>query len=341
MRIWERSFEKCEIFEANIADDADFVVNRRTAMLHDRDYMRGRQSSRWAEWFWSDAVTLLVGINVVVFVLQVVFNDGLPFAWGALSIEALAEGRVWTLFTHMFLHEGIFHILVNVLMIFFTGKALQSLLGAKNLLYVYFLSGLGGALMEMGLGWASAEPKAMVGASACAFGLLMGLAVMLPQEKVTAMIYFIIPLRMKLWNLAMLFMGVSVVLGVLQMLSIMPTNIANFAHVGGGLSGWWFVRTLGYGGGPVSYDRLWKERQRREKGRELAGVHRRRSTREVVAQRVEEAVVPEGQSTKEFIEREIDPILDKIAAQGIASLTQAERQLLEKARHEIMSRDGI
>jgi membrane associated rhomboid family serine protease len=308
-------------------------------MLHDRDYMRGRQSSNWLQWMWSDAVTLLVVVNVVVFVLQVMVNDGRPFGWGILSMKALAEGRVWTLFTHMFLHEGVFHILGNALMIFFVGKALQSLLGTRNLLYVYFLSGLGGAVMEMAMGMLAGQNHPMVGASACAFGLLMGLAVMLPQEKITAMIYFIIPLRMKLWNMAMLLMGVSVVLALLQLAGVWDTNIAHFAHIGGGLTGWWFVRTLGYGGRPITYERLWHERQQREQSRELAGV--RRKTREASSGKSShELKLLDTPNTKDFIEREIDPILDKITAHGITSLTEEERRLLQQARNEIINRDG-
>ncbi|TLD68494.1 rhomboid family intramembrane serine protease [Phragmitibacter flavus] len=307
-------------------------------MLHDRDYMRGRQSPNWLQWMWSDAVTLLVVINVAVFLMQVFVNDGRPFEWGVLSMSALADGRVWTLFTHMFLHHGIFHILGNALMIFFIGKALQSLLGTRNLLYVYFLSGLGGAVMEMAIGWVADQPSAMVGASACAFGLLMGLAVMLPQEKITAMIYFIIPLRMKLWNLAMMLMGLSVVLALLQLFNIWDMQIAHFAHIGGGLTGWWFVRTLGYGGGPITYERLWQERQQREQSRELAGV--RRKLREVTTRKSSDDLkLLEAPDTKDFIEREIDPILDKITAHGITSLTEAERELLQRARNEIINRD--
>lgn len=306
-------------------------------MLHDRDYMRSHQSTNWLQWLWSDAVALLVTLNVAVFICQLVVNDGRAFGWSVLSIDALVNGRVWTLFTHMFVHEGLLHICGNALMIFFIGKALQSLLGEKNFLYVYFLSGLGGAVMELAIGWLAGQPVAMVGASACAFGLLMGLAVMLPQEKITAMIYFIIPLRMKLWNLAMMFMAISAVLGLLQMFKVLNLNIAHFAHLGGGLTGWWFVRMLGYGGGPITYERLWMERQRREHDRELAGV--RRKPRESAA-RMEVEEPPEMPTTKDFIEREIDPILEKIAAHGIHSLTEEERKLLQRARNEIINRDA-
>ncbi|HSJ04996.1 MAG TPA: rhomboid family intramembrane serine protease [Verrucomicrobium sp.] len=318
-------------------------------MIHDRDYMRGPQPSRWLEVMWPDAVTLLVVINVAVFLLQHFFGvavdrvidakgDLVYREWGAFSIDALLQGRVWTLVTHMFVHQGLFHVLGNCLMIFFVGKALQSLIGPRYFLYVYFLSGVMGAALEMIVGWLVGQPHSMIGASACAFGVFLALAVMLPQEMITAMIYFIIPVRVKMWNLAMIFIGISVVLGLLDITRIFNTNIAHFAHLGGALTGLWFMRMLGYGGAPVTYERLWHERQRREASRTaIAGSVRRR--RRVVDVDEPDTFVP-SLSKKEFIEREIDPLLDKIATQGIGSLTLEERQLLERARQEIMDRDG-
>ncbi len=307
-------------------------------MLHDRDYMRGSQSAGWLPKSWPDPVTTIIIANVAVYLIQLFVNNGQPFHWGQLSIPALQEGRVWTLFTYMFLHGSLFHILGNCLMIFFTGKALQSLLGARKFLYVYFLSGVAGAILQLAVNWLSQDFVPMVGASGCAFGVFLALAAMLPQEQVTAMIFFLIPVRVKLWNLAVTLFGISVVLGVLQMLNlhILGDNVAHFAHVGGALAGWWYVRTLGYGGKPVTYERLWQERQQREQSRELATV---RKPRRSVMQSQEE-VLPEPVSAKEFIEREIDPILEKIAAHGISSLTQPERNLLEQARTLLEGKPG-
>jgi membrane associated rhomboid family serine protease len=317
-------------------------------MIHDREYMRGPQPSRWLEVMWPDAVTLLVAINVIVFVIQHVFGYGVDrvvdragqehiVEWGALSIQALLDGRVWTIFTHMFVHKGLFHILGNSLMIFFVGKALQSLIGPRYFLYVYFLAGLVGAALEMIVGGMMGVPQGMVGASACAFGIFLALAVMLPQETITAMIYFIIPVRVRMWTLAMVMLGISVVLGLLEVTGVFRTGIAHFAHLGGALAGMWFMRLLGYGGSPVTYERIWHERQQREAGRAaLANVRKRRR---VVDVDEPDTFIP-SLNKKEFIEREIDPILDKIATQGIGSLTNEERQLLERARQEILDRDN-
>jgi hypothetical protein len=159
---------------------------------------------------------------------------------------------------------------------------------------------------------------------------------MLPQEMVTALMMFIIPLKMRLWNMAMLFLGVSVVLGLLEVFKVFNLGIAHFAHVGGALAGWWYVRMLGYGGAPVTYERLWHERQERELQRELAVVPKKRFG----ASSKKQATDAEPIKTKDFIAREIDPILEKIACHGIASLTEPERRLLEQARSLLKTADS-
>lgn len=314
-------------------------------MLHDRDYMRDSPPPRWKDIMLPDAVTVIIAVNILVFLLQYVFGvfsddnarNGGPSniqPWGAFSLQALMEGRVWTLFTHMFVHGSLFHILANCLMIGFSGKALQSLLGQRTFLLIYFASGVAGATLELLVGLMMGEPRPMIGASACAAGIFTAVAAMLPQQMITALIAFIIPVNMRFWRMAMLFMGVSLVLGVLEV-TVWDTGIAHFAHLGGALAGWACIRLLGYGGPPVTYERLWQERKRREEEPEYAAVAKRK--REQGAE--PPAIYPVVDTKKDFIAREIDPLLDKIVAHGLGSLSKEERELLERARIEIMNRE--
>lgn len=305
--------------------------------------MRDTGGFRWSGFMWPDAVTTIVLVNVVVFVLQHVFGVAADEAldprtgrevtvpWGALSIQSLLEGHVWTVFTHLFVHGGFMHLVANCLMIFFTGKAVQSLIGSRHFLHIYFVSGLVGAATELLVGWLLRDMHPMIGASGAAFGTLLALAVMLPEETVTTMIYFIIPVRTRLWTLAMVLVGGSLIFAVLQVSGVLKLGIAHFAHLGGALAGWWFVRLLGYGGPPVTYEHMWHERQRREEDRAYAGVRKRKRT--VVNQ--EPAIDLPPMSKRQFIEQEIDPILDKIAEHGIESLSDEERSLLARASDDM------
>lgn len=293
-----------------------------------------------------DAVTVIIALNVLVFVLHIYpgfFPDEIIqkgnvteiIPWGAFSLQALMEGRVWTLFTHMFVHGNLLHILANCLMIGFSGKALQSLLGQHTFLMIYFASGVAGAALELLVELVAGESYPMIGASACASGVFVAVAAMLPQQMITALIAFIIPVNMRFWRMALLFMGVSLVLGVLQLTHVWDTKIAHFAHLGGALAGWVCIRLLGHGGSPVTCERFWHERQRREEVPEYAGVKSRK--REKGGE--PSVIYPAVDSKKDFIEREIDPLLDKIAAHGFGSLSKEERELLERAHIEITSRE--
>jgi hypothetical protein len=112
---------------------------------------------------------------------------------------------------------------------------------------------------------------------------------------------------------------------------VLDLNIANYAHLGGAMAGWWFVRLLGYGGPPVTYDNMWHERQRREEKRAYAGVRKRQRTLETEEPEIEMPPL----TKKQLIEQEIDPILDKIAAHGIESLSDAERRMLARASDQV------
>lgn len=315
-------------------------------MLHDRDYMKDSQPPRWKDIVLPDAVTVIIVLNILMFVLRV-FTPWFPdeiihknrveyvVPWGAFWLQSLMEGRVWTLFSHMFMHGSAFHILANCLMIGFSGKALQSLLGQRTFLLIYFTSGVAGAVLEMVVGLIAGESHPMIGASACASGIFTAVAAMLPQQMITALIAFVIPVNMRFWRMALLFMGVSLVMGVLQVTNIWDTGIAHFAHLGGALAGWACIRLLGHGGPPVTYERLWHERQRREEEPEYAAVGKRKRE-----QGTEPPVIyPVVDSKKEFIAREIDPLLDKIVAHGLSSLSREERELLERAHIEITNRE--
>jgi membrane associated rhomboid family serine protease len=307
--------------------------------LHDRDYMRGRHSFRWKDLLLPDAVTALIVLNVVVFVLQQYLHLAVEEGgrkWGSFSLAALQDGRVWTLFTHLFVHQGLLHLVGNCLFIFLAGKAVQALLGAKHFLYIYFLSGVVGAACQVVFGLGIGQAQVVIGATAAAYGTFLALAAMLPQESVSAMLPFLLPARLRFWTVAVCVMGVSSVLAMLQIAKVLPSDISHFAHLGGAMAGWWFVRLLGYGGPPVTYERMWHERQRTEEARAFAGVPRRKRAARVAE---EPAATLPPVSTREFIEQEIDPLLDKIAEHGLDSLSSEERDLLDRAREEIMRRD--
>ena len=113
----------------------------------------------------------------------------------AFSWENLAEGRVWTLVSNMFMHGSFSHLFFNMFSLFFIGNFIERLIGRKRFLIFYLISGIFAAFFfgilaflfgNSGIGSAifSTASTPAVGASGAIFGLLGLLAVITPRGKV-------------------------------------------------------------------------------------------------------------------------------------------------------------
>lgn len=318
--------------------------------LHDRDYMRPAERSPWDLLQRVNVLHVIIWANIVVFVAQhvfstlstkVTFEDGaevfVPF--GGVSVDALVAGRFWTAITYMFVHGSLLHVGGNLLMIYFAGKRVLALLGTRHFLNIYFLSGLVGAAMELVIkAYVQGDSQTpIIGASACAFGLFLALAVMFPHEEVTALIYFVLPVKTRLWTMAMTFLGISAGLGIFFLFFMKGSDAAqwaNFAHVGGALTGWYYLRLIGYGGMPMTFDRLRRERMVSPFGPRPEMVRARHRRLSVNLELEPQDMKPRDPMT-DLISDEVDPILEKISEQGMSSLTDEERRTLERASRHI------
>jgi membrane associated rhomboid family serine protease len=220
-------------------------------MIEDREYMR--RSPTGVQW--SPTIVLLV-INATVWVCQLLafragktdfFDDYL-----ALSLDGLKSGRVWQLLTFQFLHAVPmpWHLLLNSWAIFLFGRIVERSLGKWRMLRLYFLSGVMGGLVQMLCTWilpAHFGDAPIVGASAGASGLLAAFAVLLPNQRMVMLVYFI-PVVVRAKTLLWLVMGLSV-FGMIHPYG----NIGHAAHLGGILTGFLFARLVmrGYRVPPV------------------------------------------------------------------------------------------
>lgn len=323
--------------------------------LHDRDYMRPQNRSPWELLQGLNALHVIIWVNIIVFVSQYFFgmfgerlilDDGaeLFIPYGGVSVDTLASGRFWTAFTYMFVHGSLLHVGGNLLMIYFAGKRVMALLGTRHFLNIYFLSGLVGAAAELLIqGFAHPERHTLIiGASASGFGLFFALAVLFPYEEITALIYFIFPIKMRLRTMAMILLAVSLGLGVFSLFFTEGPETAtwaNFAHLGGAFTGWYYLRLIGYGGMPMTYERLRREREGSPFGRRTEMV-RARHRRLAVNLEIDADAGRPRDTTADVISDEVDPILEKISEQGMASLTDEERRILERASREISRKTG-
>ena len=297
-------------------------------MIDDRDYMRQPSSHEWAGRRLSLTV-LLVMLNVVFFVIEWIAasnpHNGLFIQnYLALSLDGLKHGFVWQLLTFQFLHAGIWHLLFNCLAIFFFGRAVETLLGRGRFLTLYLASGVLGGVVQMLFALALPQyfDAPVVGASAGAAGLVAAFAVLNWEERFTLLLYFI-PVTMRGRTLFWASLAFAMI-GILTP----GSHIANAAHLGGILTGFFYVRLLVQGRLPQ-----WESPLRRSPPRELAA-----RLKENNPWRAQALPPAEDLPADEFLQKEVDPILDKISAHGIQSLTARERATLEKARAKMTKR---
>jgi membrane associated rhomboid family serine protease len=333
-------------------------------MIEDRDYMRQAPtpSRGKAHWPRLGVLHVILLLNVLAYLfgpslLSVLSGPAVPAAStldvglsGGISLKALAEGRVWTLITHMFLHSGPMHLLGNLLITYLAGVRLVELLGNRMFLLIYFLGGLVGAVFQIAVDAyiSGLKDVPIFGSSACACAVAFALAAILPQENVATMFYFIAPVHLRLWTLATGILLVELSLGLTALVSKTAAEFwggnAYFAHIGGALLGWYVVRLMGYGGQPMTYARLWHQQDgsttsaRRPAQPAVARMRRLRSaTPEMDHDAIRRQQEAPGQSTLPMID-EVNLILDKITREGMSSLSEAERRVLEGASRDLHER---
>jgi membrane associated rhomboid family serine protease len=288
-------------------------------MLEDRDYMRQPEYTPRV----SMTVVLLI-VNAIVFLVQLASQHTpngaeIQDKYFALSLEGMRHGYVWQLLTFQFMHASWTHILFNSFAIFFFGRPVETALGRSRFLGLYFVSGIVGGVVQMIFALLIHLDIPVVGASAGASGLIAAFALLNWRESFT-LIFYIIPVTMTGRTLLWISLGMAA-FGLL----LTNSNVANAAHLGGILTGFFYARQILHGHWPQ-----WKFFQRREE-----------KPREVVATRAGEnkfwrsAPRDEEVSKDDFLQNQVDPILDKISAHGIQSLTAREREILESARKKM------
>ena len=240
----------------------------------------------------------------------------------ALSPQGLGHGYVWQLLTFQFLHAGIGHLAFNGYALWMFGRSVEERLGKLRFLILYFLSGVTGGLFQcfMGLLLPNMFGGNTIGASAGIFGLVAAFSLLEPDS--TILLFFLLPVR------AINLLYISIGLSVVMILIPSSTPVAHAAHLGGIAFGVFYIRRGMYWTRGLADWNPWHRKARREE------LLRAATPKPLKPRRMKSAETPEVPSG-EFISQEVDPILDKISAHGIQSLTDRERQILQAARSKM------
>ena len=181
----------------------------------------------------------IIGINSLVFIYQYFILP--PDLLGIIiSTYALtpADPSVFTVFTSMFMHGGLMHIIFNMWFLWIFGDNIESVLGHKRFVLFYLLCGVGAALLQIQINTGSQIP--MVGASGAIAGVLGAYLFRFPRATVHVLVILIIFITfirvpamvvIGFWFLSNLTAGLGT-LGIEE-----TGGTAWFAHLGGFVSG--------------------------------------------------------------------------------------------------------
>ena len=256
-------------------------------------------------------VKRLLIANTVVFLLTAIVDGSFFYSWFGFT-PANALTRPWGAVTYMFLHGDLWHLLLNMLVLFFFGPPLERRWGSSEFFKYYLLCGLGG----VALSFVFAPQAAIIGASAAIYGLMLAFAWYWPETPIY--VWGIFPVKAK-WLVGFFF-----VLAFISAFGRAGGGIAHFAHLGGLLTGVGYLR---FGDRLVA--RLGEIRSSRMSER-FAIVPRRVSSEEEGEKASRGKKRARGGRREEELLDEVDRILDKISARGMGALTDDERRVLDE-----------
>jgi len=198
--------------------------------------------------------------------------------------------RLWQLVTYMFLHSlrNPLHIVFNMFVLCIFGPEVERAMGTKRYSLLYFISGLVAALFSSLIWWS----ETIIGASGAVLGLLAAYGSIFPNRVLNVFMMF--PMKAK---------HLVLVVAALEILATMAGNpesrVASFAHIGGFLAGFLFMR----------YE--W-------------------TVRSMLLKSIERNYDRELETDRQVRER-VDKLLEKVSREGISQLTWRERTFLKRA----------
>ena len=281
----------------------------------------------------NNILSRLILINTIVFLLvKMVGLISYLFAVGhtadnGLSLSIFSQylalpssfetfvSRPWTIITYMFLHEDFFHILFNLIILYFGGQLFNEYLGERRLLWTYLSGGIIGGLfflMAFNIFPAFEQIKGIsmaLGASASVLAIIVAVATYVPDY--TVQLLFIG--RTKLKYIAIIFVAID-------LLSIQSGNPGgHIAHLGGALWGFIYALTLRKGTDLYRFLNLSIPQFKKEKTYSTERQEDKRPFSD-----------DEYNERKARTQENIDEILDKISKSGYSSLTKEEKEILFK-----------
>ena len=189
----------------------------------------------------------LLYVNVIMFVATLI-NPVFMKGTFAMAFPLATDFRWWQPVTHMFMHDGFFHIFFNMYTLVMFGMVVERVLGTKRFLILYAITGFGAVALHTGVEFLQVQQLLkeypgtnplyiynsiphVLGASGAVYGVLVAFAMLYPQARMT-LIFPPVTLDAK-W-MVIIFIGIELLTGITGT----QMGVAHFAHLGGALFGW-------------------------------------------------------------------------------------------------------
>ncbi len=256
------------------------------------------------------SVKWLIITNILVYILSTFNRQTMLSIFGLIPNNVVFHLWLWQIITYMFLHDNFFHILMNMFTLWMFGNNLESSWGTKEFTKYYFICGLGAAVLTIITGPKSGTIS--IGASGAVYGILLAYAMMYPDTRIY--VYFLFPVKAKYF---------VIILGVLTFFaSLGSTNsgIAHFAHLGGLVTGFLYLKLPAWNYG-IKLKTL---------VRDVVRIYKIVfSNTKLVFNKIKFST-GKTRKNKSVTESDINRILDKILSQGVNSLTSEEEKVMQE-----------
>jgi membrane associated rhomboid family serine protease len=280
---------------------------------------------------------VFLGVNLINVILRLskVYapNEISPLVyWLSVPVDlSLLIQRFWSIGTYMFLHTGFFHLLFNMIVLYFGSIIFLEFLNQRKLLYTYLVGGVVGALLYIlvfnifPLLSQDHYNSIAMGASASVLSILIAISFYAPDYSVNLFLFG----RTKIKYVAIVVLLIDLI-GIFSINTRSPDEInfgGHVAHIGGAL--WGFIYAYFLKKGNDLYSILYSIKLpevRTQKQQEKFERYTNDSERPLTDE--------DFNHKKAATQEEIDRILDKISRSGYDSLSKAEKELLFKSSNK-------
>jgi membrane associated rhomboid family serine protease len=285
-------------------------------------------------------LAVLVALIAGAHVLRTLFSVPTEVPPGALSMASLLRGEWWSVFTWMFTHRDVLHLVMNLTLLVLGGRAVERQVGGRHMLYMFILSAWTGAALHLMF-----EPDSLpiIGASGGVFGIIGAFSALFPEYDLMRPLRGIVPGRLKAKRLFPAFLVAHITLELMR--RFLPgdavggivSDTAHLVHAGGLAAGWLYGRYRA--ADDTLSSESWNDffpqglrRRSRESNTALpvaAGLPPRRLQQDEEVP--EFSIPPRELSDSDFLREQVDPVLEKLYEHGADKLSPEEKAVLEEA----------